>query len=144
MCNALGGLENESEKWTYFWVRKMVQEIPWRGQEVLFLDMYGYQWIYPEGIHGSPWIEIAMGYPWVGARARALARRRAQVFLFKLKESKIPWRGQQVMYLDMYGYQWIYPESIHPWISMDRDSHGVSMEKARARAGALARAGLSF
>ena len=27
MCNAPGGLENESEKWTYFWVRKMVQEI---------------------------------------------------------------------------------------------------------------------
>ena len=77
MCNAPGGLENESEKWTYFWVRKMVQEIPWRGQEVLFLDMYGYQWIYPEGIHGSPWIEIAMGYPWVGARARAGALARA-------------------------------------------------------------------
>ena len=67
------GLIFGSEKWS--------RKSPGRGQEVLFLDMYGYQWIYPEGIHGSPWIEIAMGYPWVGARA--LARWRAQLFLFK-------------------------------------------------------------
>ena len=94
VCNAPGGLENESEKWTYFWVRKMVQEIPWRGQEVLFLDMYGYQWIYPEGIHGSPWIEIAMGYPWVGARARWRAGARRSFFLNK-KSRKSPGGGNK-------------------------------------------------
>ena len=27
MCNAPGGLEKYSEKWTYVWVRKLVDEI---------------------------------------------------------------------------------------------------------------------
>ena len=92
----------------------------------MYLDMYGYQWIYPESVHGYPWIGIAMGYPWVGARARAGALARARLS-FSIKRVENPLEGATS---DVFGYVWI-PMDIsreYPWISMDRDSHKLKLK----------------